>query len=57
MRESLEFVKSLDSETRAIVKDSYEDAIHVTLSFSVLMAACGLASSFFIKEKALPARK
>ena len=47
----------LDPPTQAAVRSSYEDAIHVTLWFSSIMAVFGLISSVFIKEKALPNKK
>ncbi|KAF8157219.1 member of the major facilitator superfamily [Crassisporium funariophilum] len=56
VRESLHYLDELDPLTRAAVRGSYEEAIHVTLWFSVAMAACGFASSLFIKEKPLVSR-
>ncbi|KAF9456713.1 MFS general substrate transporter [Collybia nuda] len=53
VRESLSYLDELDPATRIIVRSAYEKAIQVTLSFTVAMAACGLVSSIFIKEKAL----
>ncbi|KAJ3500673.1 hypothetical protein NLJ89_g9689 [Agrocybe chaxingu] len=56
VRESLKYLDELDPYTRAVVRTSYEDAIHVTFWFSVALAACGLVASVFIKEKNLAAR-
>ncbi|KDR66619.1 hypothetical protein GALMADRAFT_232467 [Galerina marginata CBS 339.88] len=56
VRESLKYLDKLDPTTRAAVRGSYEEAIHVTFWFSVAMAACGLLSSLFIKEKPLATR-
>jgi hypothetical protein len=53
VRESLRYVDELDSVTRAIVRSSYEDAIHVMLWFMVALAAAAAFFSFFIKEKSL----
>ncbi|KAF9456714.1 member of the major facilitator superfamily [Collybia nuda] len=53
VRESLSYVDELDPATRAIVRSAYGQAVQVTLSFTVAMAACSLVSSIFIKEKAL----
>ncbi|KAF8891479.1 member of the major facilitator superfamily [Gymnopilus junonius] len=53
VRENLKYIDKLDPQTQAIVRISYEKAIHVTFLFSIIMAACGLISSVFIKEKPL----
>ncbi|KAF8629380.1 hypothetical protein AX17_005676 [Amanita inopinata Kibby_2008] len=53
VRESLDYVKQLDPYTKALVISSYEDAVHVTLLFSVALAACAAVASIFIKEKEL----
>ncbi|KAF9558590.1 member of the major facilitator superfamily, partial [Agrocybe pediades] len=53
VRESLKYLEKLDPATRAVVVGSYEDAIHNTFWFSVIMAACAFLSSLFIKEKVL----
>lgn len=57
VRESLTYIGELDPPTQAIVRSSYEDAIHVTLWFSAIMAVFALLSSVFIKEKPLPNKK
>ncbi|TFK33386.1 member of the major facilitator superfamily [Crucibulum laeve] len=56
VRESLSYVDELDPITRAIVRCSYEQAIHVALWFSVIMGFFALLSSLFIKEKPLAPR-
>ncbi|PPR05313.1 hypothetical protein CVT26_011572 [Gymnopilus dilepis] len=56
VRESLKYIDKLEPETQIIVRSSYEEAIHVTFLFSIIMAACGLLSSIFIKEKPLVRR-
>ncbi|KAF9041549.1 member of the major facilitator superfamily [Panaeolus papilionaceus] len=56
VRESLDYLKELDPARRAIVRSSYNEAIHVTFWFSVGLAACALVSSLFIKEKNLANR-
>ncbi|KAF8869045.1 MFS general substrate transporter [Infundibulicybe gibba] len=53
VRESLTYVDQLDPATQAIVRSAYEQAIHVTLWFTVIMAACSVVSAIFIKEKPL----
>ncbi|KXN86817.1 Vacuolar membrane amino acid uptake transporter fnx2, partial [Leucoagaricus sp. SymC.cos] len=53
VRESLDYLKELDPETRAIVRSAYGDAIHNTLIFSVSMALAAMISSWFIIEKSL----
>ena len=57
LRESLTYIGELDLPTQAAVRSSYEEAIHVTLWFSAIMAVFGLVSSVFIKEKPLPNKK
>ncbi|KAF8960437.1 member of the major facilitator superfamily [Flammula alnicola] len=56
VRESLKYMDELDPYTQSAVRGSYEEAIHVTFWFSVILAACGLLSSVFIKEKPLARR-
>ncbi|KAF5324336.1 hypothetical protein D9619_011312 [Psilocybe cf. subviscida] len=51
VRESLTYLDELDEATRAIVRSSYDDAIHVTFWFSVILAVGALLASLFIKEK------
>ncbi|KAJ8073999.1 hypothetical protein PM082_012288 [Marasmius tenuissimus] len=53
VRESLQYLDQLDSETRAVVKTSYESSIHATMWYSVGLAVCTFACSLFIKEKPL----
>ncbi|KAG7094630.1 hypothetical protein E1B28_005454 [Marasmius oreades] len=53
VRESLKYLDQLDSDTRTIVKRSYEDAIHNTFWVSFGTAICGFLFSLFIKEKRL----
>ncbi|KAK1221188.1 hypothetical protein PQX77_016000 [Marasmius sp. AFHP31] len=53
VRESLQYLDQLDSETRAIVKTSYESSIHATMWYSVGLAVCTFVFSLFIKEKPL----
>ncbi|KIJ95956.1 hypothetical protein K443DRAFT_682649 [Laccaria amethystina LaAM-08-1] len=56
VRESLSYLDELDPVTRAMVTTSYDEAIHVTFWFSVIMAACAMISAIFIKEKPIPAK-
>jgi hypothetical protein len=56
VRESLTYVDGLDPATRAIVRSSYEQAVHATLWWSVIMAACAAFFSAFVKEKSLAER-
>ncbi|KAL0061217.1 hypothetical protein AAF712_011976 [Marasmius tenuissimus] len=51
VRHSLKYLDTLDPDTRAIVKEGYEYAIHVTLWFSIGLSVCAVLSSLFIKEK------
>jgi len=53
VRESLGYVDQLEPVTRAIVRNSYAEALHVSLWFSVALAAAAVFFSFFIKEKPL----
>jgi len=53
VRESLNYIGELDPPTQAAVRSSYEEAIHVTLWFSVIMAVLSLISAVFIIEKPL----
>ncbi|KAG7088903.1 hypothetical protein E1B28_012848 [Marasmius oreades] len=53
VRESLEYLGNLDSETREVVKRSYEDAIQNTMWVSLGLAGCALLCSVFSKEKRL----
>ncbi|KAF5383061.1 hypothetical protein D9615_004820 [Tricholomella constricta] len=53
VRESLSYMDQLDPATQTIVRGGYAQAVQVTLSFSVAMAACAFISSIFIKETAL----
>jgi type VI protein secretion system component VasF len=55
--ESLNYIERLDPATQIIIRESYKDAVHVTLWFSVILAACALVSSFLIKEKHLDAKQ
>ncbi|RDB17436.1 Vacuolar membrane amino acid uptake transporter fnx2 [Hypsizygus marmoreus] len=56
VRASLSYVDQLDAPTKEIVKNGYGQAVHVTLSFTLAMAACAFVSSIFIKEKAISER-
>ncbi|KAF8068049.1 member of the major facilitator superfamily [Lyophyllum atratum] len=56
VRESLSYVDQLDPATRAIVRSAYEQAVRVTLTFTLAMAGCAFISSIFIKEAALSRR-
>ncbi|KAJ8090740.1 hypothetical protein PM082_018306 [Marasmius tenuissimus] len=51
VRHSLKYLDTLDPDTRAIVKEGYEYAIHVTLWFSIGLSVCAVLSSLFIKER------
>ncbi|KAF9445340.1 member of the major facilitator superfamily [Macrolepiota fuliginosa MF-IS2] len=53
VRESLDYLKELDPETRIIVRSAYGEAIHNTLLFSVTMALAAMIASWFIVEKPL----
>uniref|UniRef100_A0A8H8CH73 Major facilitator superfamily (MFS) profile domain-containing protein n=2 Tax=Psilocybe cubensis TaxID=181762 RepID=A0A8H8CH73_PSICU len=53
VRESLKFIDTLRPDIQKEVRGSYGEAVRATLYFSVALAACGLLSSFFIKEKSL----
>jgi len=53
VRTSLSYIEELDPTTRAIVRKSYEDAVHVTLWFTVILAGCSAFFSFFVKGKTL----
>ncbi|KAJ3576364.1 hypothetical protein NP233_g456 [Leucocoprinus birnbaumii] len=53
VRESLEYLKTLDPETQLIVRSAYGDAVHNVLIFSVSMAVAAMVSSWFIIEKPL----
>jgi len=53
VRESLDYLKELDPETRTIVRSAYGDAVHSTLIFSVTMALAAMLASWFIVEKPL----
>jgi hypothetical protein len=53
VRESLSYVDELDPATRAIVRGSYEDAVHVTLWFAAILAGAAAFFSFFINETPL----
>ncbi|KAL0577780.1 hypothetical protein V5O48_004208 [Marasmius crinis-equi] len=53
VRESLKYLDQLDSDTRTIVKASYESSIHITMWYSLGLAICAFGCSLFIKEKAL----
>ena len=53
VRESLSYVDELDPATRAVVRGSYEDAVHVTLWFAAILAGAAAFFSFFIKETPL----
>jgi len=57
VRESLTYIGKLDPPTQAAVRSSYEEAVHVNIWFSAVMAAFGLLSSVFIKEKPLANKK
>jgi len=56
VKESLSYLDELDSETRAIVLSAYEEAIRMTMFFSLSMALCAVFASLFIKEKELSRR-
>ncbi|KAL0958454.1 hypothetical protein HGRIS_000596 [Hohenbuehelia grisea] len=56
VRESLDYVDQLDPQTQLVVRAAYEDAVHVTLGFTAIMAAAAVVSAIFIVEKPLPPR-
>ncbi|KAK7445738.1 hypothetical protein VKT23_014733 [Stygiomarasmius scandens] len=56
VKESLSYLDELDPETRAIVLSAYEEAIRMTMFFSLSMAICAVFASLFIKEKELSRR-
>jgi hypothetical protein len=53
VRESLSYIDELDPVTRTIVRSSYEEALHTSLWFLVILAAASSFFSFFIKETPL----
>ncbi|KIM86978.1 hypothetical protein PILCRDRAFT_815427 [Piloderma croceum F 1598] len=53
VRKSLSYIDELDPVTRTIVRSSYEEALHTSLSFLVILAAASSFFSFFIKETPL----
>jgi hypothetical protein len=53
VKQSLSYLDKLDSPTKAIVIRSYEEAVHITLWFAVIVALCAVVISIFIKEKHL----
>lgn len=57
VRESLKHIDELDPSTQAVVRSSYEHAIHVSLWFSVTLAAGGALFSLFIREVPLESKK
>lgn len=53
VRENLNYLNQLDPDTKAVVIRSYEDALQVTFFFTVVMAACSVLFSLFVREKVL----
>jgi hypothetical protein len=53
VRKSLSYIDELDPVTRTIVRSSYEEALHISLWFLVVLAAASSFFSFFIKETPL----
>jgi hypothetical protein len=53
VKESLSYINKLDPTTKSIVIRSYEEAVHITLWFSVAVAASAMVISIFIREKPL----
>ncbi|KZT20836.1 MFS general substrate transporter [Neolentinus lepideus HHB14362 ss-1] len=53
VRESLTYVDELQPRIRAIVRQSYNDAVPAAFWFSLFMTGVALISTFFIKEKIL----
>ncbi|TFK47620.1 MFS general substrate transporter [Heliocybe sulcata] len=53
VRESLTYVDELQPRIRAIVRQSYDDALPIAFWFSLVAAGAALTASFFIKEKIL----
>ena len=53
MRENLNYLNQLDPHTKAVVIRSYEDALQVTFVFTVVMSACSMFFSLFVREKDL----
>ncbi|ESK86086.1 mfs multidrug transporter [Moniliophthora roreri MCA 2997] len=56
VRESLKYLDELDSQTKTVVKGSYESSIHITMWFSIGLAICAFSSSLFIREKLIATR-
>ncbi|KAF5337822.1 hypothetical protein D9758_015711 [Tetrapyrgos nigripes] len=56
VKESLNYLDELDSETKAIVLSAYERSIRMTMFFCLSMAFCAAFASFFIKETELRRR-
>ncbi|KAF7979488.1 hypothetical protein HWV62_42327 [Athelia sp. TMB] len=51
--ESLNYIDTLPAGIRAIVRTSYEEAVHSAMWFAVALAVATAVSSFFIKETPL----
>ncbi|EPQ50445.1 hypothetical protein GLOTRDRAFT_108627 [Gloeophyllum trabeum ATCC 11539] len=54
VRESLAYVDKLQPRIRAIVRQSYDEAVPAAFWFSVATGSAALIATFFIKEKVLP---
>ncbi|TFK53454.1 MFS general substrate transporter, partial [Heliocybe sulcata] len=53
VRESLDFIKQLEPEVQAVVRQSYGDAFPSAFWFSVATAGVALIASCYVKEKSL----
>lgn len=53
IRESIEFVKTLNGEKKVIAVESYESAVRSAFLVSCIMGVCGVVVSAFIKERSL----
>ncbi|KAI9733119.1 MAG: hypothetical protein M1834_003666 [Cirrosporium novae-zelandiae] len=53
VRQSLDYIKKLNPQEKAVVVQSYGDAIRSSYLFVIGISACALISSFFIREKKL----
>jgi len=56
VRESLDYIDSLDPTTAGIVRGSYGLAVGAAFIASIILASAAFFTSFFISEKPLPTR-
>ncbi|GAM89435.1 hypothetical protein ANO11243_074730 [Dothideomycetidae sp. 11243] len=53
VRQSLQYLKTLDPATRAIVIDCYTDSTRAAFCLQICLVTCAAVSAWFIKEKSL----